>query len=135
MLHAGALALAISMLIGCKSSEKPVRVRAFVTTRSSFSRDTVIAIGKVADAFPGRIKIVVDYFIDADRLELLGTLNRCTGTNLEATYEAARAGDVRDSQADIGKARELLGYAPLVNLEDGLSRTIAWCREESGRTV
>jgi nucleoside-diphosphate-sugar epimerase len=67
--------------------------------------------------------------------ELLRTLNRCTGTNLRATYEAARAGDVRDSQADIGKALELLGYAPLVNLEEGLSRTIAWCRTESGRTA
>ena len=40
----------------------------------------------------------------------------------------ARAGDVRDSQADITKAKALLGYAPIVGLEEGLAQTIAWCR-------
>lgn len=60
--------------------------------------------------------------------QLLRTMNRCVGTDLAATYEAPRAGDVRDSQADIRKARELLGYAPLVDLDEGLARTIAWCR-------
>jgi len=36
------------------------------------------------------------------------------------------AGDVRDSQADITRARTLLGYAPLVSFEDGLRRTVDW---------
>jgi UDP-N-acetylglucosamine 4-epimerase len=35
---------------------------------------------------------------------------------------------VRDSQADIRKARELLGYSPIVSFEDGLQRTIDWYR-------
>ena len=39
-----------------------------------------------------------------------------------------RAGDVRDSQADISKAKRLLGYDPTVGLEDGLRRTLEWCR-------
>jgi nucleoside-diphosphate-sugar epimerase len=60
--------------------------------------------------------------------QLLRTMNRYVGTELAATYEAPRAGDVRDSQADISKARELLGYAPIVNLDDGLASTIAWFR-------
>ena len=60
--------------------------------------------------------------------ELLRAMNRCVGTSLQPTYEAARTGDVRDSQADITKARELLGYEPTVDLEEGLGRTIAWCR-------
>ena len=43
-------------------------------------------------------------------------------------------GDVKDSQADITRARELLGYQPLVSFEEGLRRTLEWYRTEaSGR--
>ena len=40
----------------------------------------------------------------------------------------ARAGDVRDSQADISKARRLLGWTPRVALREGLERTVAYYR-------
>ena len=60
--------------------------------------------------------------------ELLRTLNRIVGSNLTPIYKDARAGDVRDSQADISKAKALLGYTPTVNLEDGLRLTLEWCR-------
>jgi nucleoside-diphosphate-sugar epimerase len=63
--------------------------------------------------------------------ELLGLLNRLVGTQLEAVYQDPRAGDVKDSLADITKARTLLGYSPLVGLEEGLRRTLEWCRKES----
>ena len=49
-----------------------------------------------------------------------------TGTGLEPRFTDARVGDVRDSQADITRARELLGYEPLVSLEQGLRLTMAW---------
>ena len=62
--------------------------------------------------------------------DLLKTMNRILGTSLEAVYQSPRAGDVRDSQADITKAKALLGYAPNVDLEDGLRRTLDWCRRE-----
>ena len=42
-----------------------------------------------------------------------------------------RVGDVRDSQADIGKAQRLLGYVPRVSFEEGLAQTIAWWRTPS----
>ena len=45
---------------------------------------------------------------------------------MEATYGPPRAGDVRDSLADISRAKDLLGYTPLVHLEDGLRQTVAW---------
>ena len=38
----------------------------------------------------------------------------------------AREGDVKDSQADIFKARQLLGFHPQVAFEDGLRRTVTW---------
>ena len=46
-------------------------------------------------------------------------------------YDEPRAGDVRDSQADISKAKPLLGYEPIVGLEEGLRRTLDWCRAEA----
>ena len=63
--------------------------------------------------------------------ELLRVMNLIVGTNLEATYKEERAGDVKDSQADISKAKALLGYTPIVDLEEGLRHTLAWCRGES----
>jgi nucleoside-diphosphate-sugar epimerase len=47
---------------------------------------------------------------------------------VDPVYAPARAGDVRDSQADIGKARRLLGYEPHVTFEEGLKRTVEWYR-------
>jgi UDP-glucose 4-epimerase len=44
-------------------------------------------------------------------------------------HHPERPGDVRHSCADITKARQVLGYAPTVELADGLARTLAWWRE------
>lgn len=41
-------------------------------------------------------------------------------------YRDFRAGDVRHSQADIGKAQRLLGYAPTHSIEEGLAEAMAW---------
>ena len=60
--------------------------------------------------------------------QLLRVMNGIVGTNLQAIYKEARAGDVKDSQADITKAKTLLGYEPTVSLEEGLKHTLEWCR-------
>ena len=62
--------------------------------------------------------------------ELVRMMNRTLGTNLPPIYKEPRLGDVRDSQADITKAQELLGYRPSVSCEEGLRRTLAWYREQ-----
>jgi nucleoside-diphosphate-sugar epimerase len=61
--------------------------------------------------------------------EVLRELGKITGKTLEAKYEAPRDGDIRDSQADISQAREILGYEPKVTFEEGLARTFEWYRE------
>jgi UDP-N-acetylglucosamine 4-epimerase len=38
----------------------------------------------------------------------------------------AREGDIRDSQADITKARQLLGFSPVVPFDEGLRQTVEW---------
>ena len=60
--------------------------------------------------------------------QLFSAMRQVVGTTVEPTYVEARQGDVRDSQADIRKAKELLGYEPIVPFEEGLSRTIQWYR-------
>lgn len=66
---------------------------------------------------------------------LLETINEIVGTNITPNYAESRAGDVRDSQADISKASALLGYKPLVTFEEGLRRTLEWCRSENTVSV
>jgi nucleoside-diphosphate-sugar epimerase len=60
--------------------------------------------------------------------ELFQEMKKIVGASVEPTYSEPRAGDVRDSQADIGKAKAILGYEPTVSFEEGLKRTIEWYR-------
>lgn len=46
------------------------------------------------------------------------------GSNWQATYRDPRAGDIRNSLADISLAHQLLGYQPTKKFEDGLRETI-----------
>ena len=48
-------------------------------------------------------------------------------------YGPERAGDVKDSLADVSAAREAMGYTPDVGFEEGLERTVAWYRAEFDR--
>lgn len=62
--------------------------------------------------------------------ELFTTLRDLVGSQVEPVYAETRAGDVRDSQADISRAKRLTGYEPTVSLREGLERTLAWYRAE-----
>ena len=53
-------------------------------------------------------------------------LQKIEGVALPAVYGQARAGDVRDSQADTTAARRDLGHQPQYTLEQGLRRALAW---------
>jgi nucleoside-diphosphate-sugar epimerase len=64
---------------------------------------------------------------------LYRALQELTGRQIAATYAPTRVGDVRDSQADITAAREVLGFTPTVTFEDGLAKTLAWFRQDAGR--
>jgi UDP-glucose 4-epimerase len=63
--------------------------------------------------------------------ELATTLGAVIGTSLPPVHADERVGDVRHSLADISKARELLGYEPEVDLEEGLRRTVDWYRRQA----
>jgi UDP-glucose 4-epimerase len=66
--------------------------------------------------------------------DIVARLSALAGREIETVNVDSRPGDVRHSLADISKARDILGYAPAVDFEEGLRRTYAefeerWQRE------
>lgn len=55
-------------------------------------------------------------------------LKDLTGYKGEPAYAEARAGDIKESLADIRRAQSALGYAPTVDFREGLRRTVDWYR-------
>lgn len=58
--------------------------------------------------------------------DLADEIMKITGIETEKVYEPPRAGDIKDSLADISRAREMLGYEPRFDLDSGLVETIRW---------
>lgn len=62
-------------------------------------------------------------------LELFDKLKESAGSNLEPVFGQERKGDVRHSLASIDKASRLLGYHPLITIDQGLKKTFAWYKQ------
>ncbi len=62
--------------------------------------------------------------------ETCAILKKLTGYALDPQYGPERAGDVKDSLADVTRAAKAFGYCPLVDFEEGLRQTVAWYRNE-----
>lgn len=56
-------------------------------------------------------------------------LTKALGVGIEPVFGPPRAGDIRHSNADISKARELLGYDPEWDFQRGIAAAIEWYRE------
>ena len=67
--------------------------------------------------------------------EVLAALRKISGKALQAKYEPPREGDIRDSQADISRARKFLGYEPQVGFEQGLQITFDWYRNSQAKAA
>ena len=77
--------------------------------------DNELALGKVYNVAIGE-NFSVNYLYNACRQQL--------NSDWQATYREPRAGDIRNSLADISLAKELLSYQPTKKFEDGLTETI-----------
>ncbi|MED9904829.1 MAG: SDR family oxidoreductase [Lachnospiraceae bacterium] len=62
-------------------------------------------------------------------LDVYHSLCKALDKEVEPNFGPNRAGDIRDSNADISKARELLGYAPEYDFEKGINLAIDWYKE------
>lgn len=63
--------------------------------------------------------------------ELISLIEGITERRVTVEQQPPREGDVRDSQADLERARAVLGYIPQISLVDGLRRTWAWMQAAS----
>src|SRR5207245_8076345 len=57
-------------------------------------------------------------------LEIIDRLEKMLGRAVQRRHTPSRAGDVPHTLADIGKAKRLMGYTPLVDFDEGLRRTV-----------
>ena len=64
--------------------------------------------------------------------ETFSILRELTGYSGQPAYAEERAGDIRDSLADIRLVGELLDYQPIVDFREGLRRTVEWYRGGGG---
>lgn len=62
-------------------------------------------------------------------IDIYDGLTEALGKDIEPEFGPERAGDIRHSNADISKARKLLGYDPEYNFEEGIRLAIDWYRE------
>ena len=56
--------------------------------------------------------------------ELVRSIGDCVGRPVDVVHESERPGEVRHSEADLGRARERIGYQPEVDFMEGLRRTV-----------
>ncbi len=92
--------------------------------------DNVVHANLLAAASPRRlggavINIACGQRISVNTLaaKMAATLDR---PHLKPTHQPDRPGDVRHSQADLGRARQLLDYEPIVGFDEGLAPTLGW---------
>jgi len=81
-----------------------------------------------AEAAPGNV-INVAAGGSITLLDLLDALNDLLGTDVKPRYDPPRPGDIRESKADISRARKLLGYEPRIDFRQGLSMSIDYYRQ------
>jgi len=109
-----------------------LQTRAFVYV-TDVARANLLAMAR-EEPFAGEV-INVACDDRASVLEIARRISAVLGTDIAPVHEGPRPGDVRDSWADMTRARELLGFTSEVSIDDGIARTVDYFRSvaESGR--
>ncbi|MCC6675719.1 MAG: NAD-dependent epimerase/dehydratase family protein [Phycisphaerales bacterium] len=101
-------------------------------TRDFTYIDNVVYANLLAGASPRELTGDVVNIGTGSRIRLLDVLShmgRVLGVDATPAFAEPRPGDVRHSTADIARARELLGYEPVVDFGEGIARTLAWAKD------
>jgi UDP-glucose 4-epimerase len=67
-------------------------------------------------------------------LDVLARMGEVLGVDATPSFAPPRAGDVRHSSADITRAKDLLGYAPVMDFATGIRLTLEWAASQRGTT-
>jgi UDP-N-acetylglucosamine 4-epimerase len=89
-------------------------IRSFFATSEALDQVYNVAVGE---------KITVN--------TLYSLITELAGSTVPALHRETRAGDIRNSLADISKAERLLGYHPMVKVKDGLRMTLEWFKNNN----
>src|SRR3989338_680675 len=120
-------AVVIPKFITCmlKNEQPPVHGDGKQTRHFTFVENVVQANIKAA-AFPGvkcevlNIACGKSYSV----LDIIKYVNKILGKKIEPKFTPPRQGDIKDTLADISKAKRLIGYEPKIWFEEGLRRTV-----------
>jgi UDP-glucose 4-epimerase len=98
--------------------------------------DNVVSANLLAATVPGVAGLTANIGCGGryDLLDLLDRIRDSIGSLADPTFEPARLGDVRDSEADITVARERIGYAALVPFAEGVRLTVDWYAQQRAAT-
>lgn len=97
-------------------------------TRDFVFIDNIVHANLLAAASPRDFRgeiINIGTGVRVNLLEVLEQMGRAMNVPVQPTFAPPRAGDVRDSVADITRAKELLAYQPQVNFAEGMRRMLA----------
>ncbi len=126
----GAYAAAIPRFIDAAISERPIQIFGDgEQTRDFCYIDNTVRANLLAASCPKRLSGEIVNIAGGRRIalnELCREIGRLMGREVAVAHVAERPGDIRHSLADISRARELIGYEPLVRWEDGIEPTIRY---------
>ena len=113
---------------------KPLQVHGDGTQSRDFTYiDNVVSANLLAAAAPSAAVSGKSYNVGCGSrtslLEIIASLARLLGHPLTTKHQPTRVGDVPHTLADIGAARRDMGYEPLVDFAEGLSRTVDYFTE------
>lgn len=126
----GAYAAAIPRFIDAALSGRPIQIFGDgEQTRDFCYIDNTVRANLLAAISPRRLTGEIVNVAGGRRIalnDLCREIGRALGREVAIEHVAPRAGDIRHSLADISRARELLGYEPLVRWEEGIAPTLAY---------
>ena len=114
------------------SSDKPIPVFGDGTTRRDYTYIDDIIDGVIASIRYDRSDYEVFNLGESRTVELrelISILEDALGCKATIDRQPPQPGDVPQTFADISKARELLGYNPQTQIEEGIRRFVEWFRQ------
>lgn len=96
-------------------------------TRDWVFIDNIVHANMLAASSPRQLNgevINIGTGMQIDLLEVLNQMGQSMEVDVQPIFAEPRAGDVRDSVADISRAKELLGYEPIVSFAEGMRRML-----------